>query len=41
VPGDIVFAIGALVLAWYALRLLRRPKAQQTEPLPASVRATR
>jgi nitric oxide reductase subunit B len=41
VPGDIVFAIGALVLAWYALRLLRRPKAQQTEPLPASARATR
>ena len=41
VPGDIVFAIGALVLAWYALRLLRRPKAQQMEPLPASARATR
>ena len=41
VPGDIVFAIGALVLAWYALRLLRRPKAQQAEPLPVSARATR
>lgn len=41
VPGDIVFAAGAVVLAWYALRLLRRPKAQQTEPLPASATATR
>lgn len=25
VPGDVVFAAGAVVLAWYALRLLRRP----------------
>jgi len=41
VPGDIVFAIGALVLAWYALRLLRRPTARQAEPVSASARATR
>jgi len=25
VPGDIVFAGGAVLLAWYALNLLRRP----------------
>jgi nitric oxide reductase subunit B len=25
VPGDIVFAVGAVMLAWYALNLLRRP----------------
>ncbi len=25
VPGDIVFASGALLLSWYALRLLRKP----------------
>ena len=24
VPGDILFAIGALFLAWYAVRLLRQ-----------------
>lgn len=28
VPGDILFAIGAVFLAWYAVRLLRRPAAQ-------------
>jgi nitric oxide reductase subunit B len=28
VPGDIVFALGALLLAVYALRLLRKPLAQ-------------
>ena len=28
VPGDIVFALGAVLLAAYALRLLRRPAAQ-------------
>lgn len=28
VPGDILFAIGAVLLAWYAARLLRRPAAQ-------------
>jgi nitric oxide reductase subunit B len=30
VPGDILFAIGAVFLAWYALRLLRRPEGQRT-----------
>ena len=36
VPGDIVFAVGAVILAWYALRLLR-PKLGQGAPagLPA------
>ncbi len=33
VPGDIVFAIGALFLALYALRLLRRPGTQLTPGL--------
>ncbi len=35
VPGDIVFALGAVLLAAYALRLLRRPVSQaapQTSP---------
>jgi nitric oxide reductase subunit B len=35
VPGDIVFALGAVLLAGYALRLLRRPVSQpaaQTSP---------
>jgi nitric oxide reductase subunit B len=35
VPGDIVFAVGAVLLAAYALRLLRRPAVQaapQTRP---------
>ena len=32
VPGDVVFSIGAVYLAWYALRLLRRP-AVQTVPI--------
>jgi nitric oxide reductase subunit B len=27
VPGDIVFSAGAVCLAWYALRLLKRPAA--------------
>jgi nitric oxide reductase subunit B len=35
VPGDIVFAIGALFLGVYALRLLRRGRAPET--LPAGV----
>ena len=35
VPGDIVFAFGALLLAIYALRLLRRP-ARQNLPLGAT-----
>jgi nitric oxide reductase subunit B len=30
VPGDIVFAGGAVILAWYALRLLRRPAGERT-----------
>jgi nitric oxide reductase subunit B len=33
VPGDIVFALGAVLLAGYALRLLRRPASQiATQP---------
>ncbi|HUP08699.1 MAG TPA: nitric-oxide reductase large subunit, partial [Caldimonas sp.] len=27
-PGDVVFSVGALLLAWYALRLLRRPRGR-------------
>ena len=34
VPGDIVFALGAVLLAGYALRLLRRPGSQRA-PLAA------
>jgi nitric oxide reductase subunit B len=33
VPGDIVFSVGALFLAVYALRLLRRPAQQRTAEL--------
>jgi nitric oxide reductase subunit B len=33
VPGDIVFSVGALFLAVYALRLLRRPTQQRTAEL--------
>jgi len=38
VPGDIVFAAGAVLLAWYALNLLRRPAAPRAvaDALPAS-----
>jgi len=32
VPGDIVFAIGALFLAVYALTLLVRPSSTVTQP---------
>jgi nitric oxide reductase subunit B len=33
VPGDIVFALGAVLLAGYALRLLRRPASRvETQP---------
>lgn len=32
VPGDIVFALGAVLLAGYALRLLRRPAAAHAAP---------
>jgi nitric oxide reductase subunit B len=40
VPGDIVFSVGALALAVYALRLLRRPASQAQAELavPAAAR---
>jgi len=38
VPGDIVFALGAVLLAGYALRLLRRPLSQ---PAPLASPASR
>ena len=38
VPGDIVFAAGGVLLAWYALRLLRRPASERVVPLPAAAR---
>jgi len=38
VPGDIVFALGALLLALYAAKLLRRPGATLTVPQAASAR---
>lgn len=41
VPGDIVFAVGAVLLAWYALRLLRRPNARQAEPVGVPAKAAR
>jgi len=31
-----VFATGAALLAWYGLRLLRQPTAQQASALPAA-----
>jgi nitric oxide reductase subunit B len=37
VPGDVVFAGGAVLLAIYALRLLRRAKVQRTELAPGAV----
>jgi nitric oxide reductase subunit B len=39
VPGDIVFSIGALSLAWFVLRLWIAPKA--AEPLPVGAVAER
>jgi nitric oxide reductase subunit B len=41
VPGDIVFSLGALALAVYALRLLRRPASQANADLavPAAARS--
>jgi nitric oxide reductase subunit B len=41
VPGDIVFAIGAALLALYALRLLRRPAGQRSPAgaVPATVQS--
>ena len=41
VPGDIVFAGGALMLAWYGLTLLRRPAAARTSGLPGLATAPR
>jgi nitric oxide reductase subunit B len=38
VPGDIVFAIGAAILAWYGLRLLRPARATSGFALPATER---
>jgi nitric oxide reductase subunit B len=35
VPGDVVFAAGAVLIAWYALSLLRRPVTEREVPLPA------
>jgi nitric oxide reductase subunit B len=35
VPGDVVFACGALLLAWYALNLLRRPAVRASVPVGA------
>lgn len=39
VPGDILFAIGAVLLAWYALRLLRRPAVQPASVITAKATA--
>jgi nitric oxide reductase subunit B len=37
VPGDVVFAAGAVLLAIYALRLLRRSKAPRAEAIPGAI----
>jgi nitric oxide reductase subunit B len=37
VPGDVVFAVGAVLLAVYALRLLRRAKPQRAQLAPGAV----
>ena len=34
VPGDIVFTVGVLCLAWFAIRLLTGEKRKQSTPLP-------
>jgi nitric oxide reductase subunit B len=39
VPGDIVFAGGALMLACYALRLLRRPATRHAAANAAAAAA--
>lgn len=39
VPGDVVFAAGAVLLAVYALRLLRRPSSAQKLPAAAATAA--
>jgi nitric oxide reductase subunit B len=41
VPGDIVFAAGAVALAWYAFELLRRPLARRPGRVPALATASR
>jgi nitric oxide reductase subunit B len=41
VPGDIVFAGGAVMLAVYALHLLRRPAAARAPGLAGTVKAAR
>ncbi|WP_399677274.1 cbb3-type cytochrome c oxidase subunit I, partial [Xenophilus sp.] len=38
VPGDVVFSIGALALAWFVLRLWVRPRSRQ--PLASGAGAT-
>jgi nitric oxide reductase subunit B len=39
VPGDLVFALGALLLALFALRLLTGAKRRQPEAAPAALPA--
>ena len=39
VPGDVVFAIGVLYLAWFAVRLMGRGKAVTAKPVAAAQRA--
>ena len=39
VPGDIVFAVGAVLLALYALRLLRRPAVQRARGIGVAASA--
>jgi nitric oxide reductase subunit B len=34
VPGDVVFAVGTVLLAWFALRLLRGASTSQASTLP-------
>jgi nitric oxide reductase subunit B len=41
VPGDIVFACGGVLLAWYALNLLRRPLQAKPVPVLGAQPATR
>ena len=36
VPGDIVVAAGAVLLAWYGLRLLRPPVSRSKVPVPTA-----
>jgi nitric oxide reductase subunit B len=37
VPGDVVFGIGTLFLAWFALRLLTGGKRKQPTQVPIAV----